>query len=135
MIVDWTSIDLEIDSELLTKVVECLVEKDESKSWKTLEKLVLSLPDFNKLCTVDIPMQHALHSDLGEKFAIRLVERLHWKKIDPDVLMKLMKKGFLDALSTFIIRKGKDKNIRDSPIVIATKMIINDGCKFFFFSK
>ena len=111
------------------KVIKHLLGEDKSRSWKILENIALYSSNFDllsKSVIEEIPLLRALEFHLEEKFLLKLVSRLHWKKME-DALDKLLKKSLWKMASKIVIKKGNDRTIMEPPIAIATKLVISTG--------
>ena len=81
--------------------------------------------------SIEIPLERALCLDskdfeLKEEFVLKLCKRLHWRKLESSI-PTLTKKGFLDTITQIFIKRGKDRNVLEAPILTATKFVIKNG--------
>ncbi|XP_066919669.1 uncharacterized protein [Clytia hemisphaerica] len=126
------TIHLTIEVDLFEEVVNKLLSDDDSKSWKILDNIANYSPMFEDLNkSIEIPLERVLSMDsksfeLKEEFVLKLCKRLHWKKLESSI-PTLTKKGFLDTIAQIFIKRGKDRNVLEAPILTATRFVIKTG--------
>lgn len=114
---------------MLEQCVETLKQEDNKPSWRCIENITLFTPFTQSIINKGISLERSLYFDLSELFINNIIQQKEWSTVTEKEWGMLMKKGYVKAASTFLLKKGTDRKVMDSPLRLATQCSLTTGNK------
>ena len=125
-----TILEIPVELTAMKQTIAVFKKENTKLSWKALENMVLfsKYPtEFTNKIISELSIEKCLKFELSKEFLSIFLKSCNLSFLTEKDIKSLLEKGCIDAVSTYIIRKGNQKSTLDSTLMIALRYSLAHG--------